>query len=483
MEEDNVSKLDIGLLLPNPYQPRKKFNENSLKELALSIREYGILNPILVRKKEDKYEIIAGERRYRAAKLLGMKEMPAIVKDISDEKMIEIALIENLQRENITPIEEAITYQEILKKTSRTEKELSELIGKSQPFISNKLRLLNLPKNIQTALIDKKISERHARSLLTVKDERKQTALLERVMAEKLSVKELDNIINEKEITEEEINSAVKNIMNSLNDSEKEKEEKESDNMNNGNFFPNVNNGQDTASNQASLNSMNMQTINGGFTYNPEGQAPLAQEAVAPAPQVTPTLPQMEVPTTPSPVAPVAPAPEVLPTPEIQPMNSEPISPIPDFNMTASTPAEVAPQQPVAPEPIGDVAPVADIPLFNSPEFNQPAEVTPALNPNPTPEVTPTVEPLLTPTPIQDVAPVETAPMQETPLFNQKLAAPAEVAPASEIQPAPAYEVPVTTDAPVAGDRFTQVKELLNNNGVVYKAYSNETGNCIIIEL
>ena len=226
MTEETVSKLDIGLLIPNPYQPRKKFNENSIKELALSIREYGILNPILVRKKDDKYEIIAGERRYRAAKLLGMKEVPTIIKDISDEKMIEIALIENLQRENITPIEEAITYQEILKKTSRTEKELSELIGKSQPFISNKLRLLNLPKNIQTALIDKKISERHARSLLTVKDEQKQTALLERVMSEKLSVKELDKIINEKEITEEEVNSAINNIMSSLEESENEKKKK-----------------------------------------------------------------------------------------------------------------------------------------------------------------------------------------------------------------------------------------------------------------
>ena len=122
MTEEKVVKLNIDLLLSNPYQPRKKFDENSIKELALSIREYGILNPILVRPKNDKYEIIAGERRTRAAKLLNMHEIPAIVKQIDDEKMAEIALIENLQRENITPIEEAITYQYILKNTNKTEK-------------------------------------------------------------------------------------------------------------------------------------------------------------------------------------------------------------------------------------------------------------------------------------------------------------------------------------------------------------------------
>ena len=195
MTEENVVKLNIDLLEPSPYQPRKQFNENSLKELALSIREYGILNPILVRQNNDKYEIIAGERRYRAAKLLNLKEVPVIVKDISDELMTEIALTENLQRENITPIEEAMTYQAILKKTNKTEKELSEMIGKSQPFIANKIRLLNLPQNVQDALINKKISERHARSLLSVKEEEKQTELLEKIIREKLTVKELDLLI------------------------------------------------------------------------------------------------------------------------------------------------------------------------------------------------------------------------------------------------------------------------------------------------
>ena len=484
MTEDNVSKLNIELLVPNPYQPRKRFDENSIKELALSIREYGILNPILVRKKDDKYEIIAGERRYRAAKLLGMKEIPAIVKDITDERMLEIALIENLQRENITPIEEAMTYQEILKKTSRTEKELSGLIGKSQPFISNKLRLLNLPKNIQDALINKKISERHARSLLTVKDEEKQTALLKRVMAEKLSVKDLDNIINEKEITEEEIHSAVKDIMSSLKDSDERKEEKESDNMNNGNFFPNLTNGQDA---NASLNSMNTQAT-GGFTYNPEGQAPapapvapIAEAPVAPMGPVAPVMPQMEMPVqAAAPVMPEA-------APEMPQMNPEPVAPIPEFNAAPAAPVEPMPQ--ATPEINGEIAPVAEIPLFNSPEFNQPAPEAapmPAVEPEPVapamPEPAP-VEPLLAPAPTEAPMPApEAAPVPEAPIFNQELAA-QEPAPAPLVPETPAYEVPVAAEEPVQADRFTQVKELLTSNGIEYKAYSNETGNCIVIEL
>ena len=166
--------VNINLLIPNKYQPRKIFNDSSLNELASSIKEFGILNPILVRKYEDKYEIIAGERRYRAAKIAGLAEVPVIVKNVDENKLAEMALIENLQRENISPIEEAESYEQILNLSSLTEQRLSEIVGKSQSFISNKLRLLKLPSNIKEALKQRKISERHARSLLTVDDEQRQ---------------------------------------------------------------------------------------------------------------------------------------------------------------------------------------------------------------------------------------------------------------------------------------------------------------------
>ena len=150
-QEENITKISIDLLIPNANQPRKIFSEESIKELAISIKEYGILNPILVTKKENLYEIIAGERRYRAAKLIGLKEIPVIIKNGDDAKLRAIALIENLQRENISPIEEAKSYQDIIKISNIKEQELSNLIGKSQPYISNKLRLLKLPQNIQDA--------------------------------------------------------------------------------------------------------------------------------------------------------------------------------------------------------------------------------------------------------------------------------------------------------------------------------------------
>ena len=506
MTEENVVKLNIDLLEPSPYQPRKQFNENSLKELALSIREYGILNPILVRQNNDKYEIIAGERRYRAAKLLNLKEVPVIVKDISDELMTEIALTENLQRENITPIEEAMTYQAILKKTNKTEKELSEMIGKSQPFIANKIRLLNLPQNVQDALINKKISERHARSLLSVKEEEKQTELLEKIIREKLTVKELDLLINKKDTSDEEIHSAVNEIINSLNDSDNKKEEKESDNMNNGNFFPNFNNDQNINNNnnaQASLNSMNMQTMNNGFTYNPQNQTevqgeqqinvmPQVQEnnnVVPPLPEQPQAMPSIE---------PIQPVNVVSPIPT---QNVESISPIPNFDTTPPTP-EIQPSMPQmnetmpvmpsqAPETVvsenPEPTPLTDIPLFNSPDYNQQQESTQTIEtqpsmPQPAVEAV-SVDPILNQEP---VAAEPIAPINETPLFNpelsQQVAEQPEIIPGNQPE-ANTFNVPITEEQPQTIDKFTEVKELLNNNGISFKAYSNETNHCIIIEL
>ena len=462
MTEEKVVKLNIDLLLSNPYQPRKKFDENSIKELALSIREYGILNPILVRPKNDKYEIIAGERRTRAAKLLNMHEIPAIVKQIDDEKMAEIALIENLQRENITPIEEAITYQYILKNTNKTEKELSEMIGKSQPFIANKIRLLNLPKKIQEALIEKRISERHARSLLIVKEESEQIKLLEKIISERLSVKDLDNIIK--------------------TETKERKEEKESDNMNNGNFFPNLNNTPDANNNQASLNSMNIQAMPNSFTYQPEQAAGPAMQPVP-----TPVMPQV-APIPPVENATMAPMPSQI-NPTMAPEINQPVANMPIEEALPSMPgSESTPVMPVAPEPpvIQETAPVNDIPLFSAPEFN--SNVEPAVSNAAPMEVmapvaneAPAVEPILQPeAPIESSASVTA--MSEPPLFNQELAGGQPEIAQNPIETS--FEVPVTANNnPAPTDNFTKVTELLNSNGVQYKAYSNENGHCIIIEV
>ena len=507
MIEEKVVELNIDKLIPNPYQPRKQFNENSLKELALSIKEYGIINPIIVRPKDDKYEIIAGERRTRAAKLLNMTTVPAIVKNIDDNKMIEIALIENLQRENITPIEEAITYQTILKNTTKTEKELSLVIGKSQAFIANKLRLLKLPENIKNALINRQISERHARSLLTINDEAQQTRLLEKIINEKLSVKELDNLINEQKLTDDEIHQAVNNIISSLDNSE-QKEEKESDNMNNGNFFPNFNTGTDANNNPASLNSMNMQTMANNFNYQPEiSAAPAAQPTTPIQPEQPPmptmpevnTLPQMDVNNIVTPtVTPEVTNPEVnvgmaapnfsVPTPNFE-------IPVPNLEVNNNVVNSEVPQnQPSIPEApiIEEPAPTADIPLFNS-EQNQPIPTVASEQPsqplmdmpsqlNPQENAPLQVEPLLAPVADQPMA-EQPVPTMEQPLFNPELTTPSvEMAPpVVETPPVEnSFEVPVTT-APT--DKFTEVTELLNNNGINYKAYSNDSGHCIIIEI
>jgi len=179
LQTEQILNLAITDLVPNKYQPRKNFDEKSLIELTKSIKEYGILNPILVRKQDDKYEIIAGERRYRAAKLAGLTEIPVIIKNIKESDLAELALIENLHRENLNPIEEAKSYEEIMRLSNLTQQSLGKKLGRSQAFIANKIRLLSLPKTIQEALINKKISERHARSLMTVTDQKHQQELLQ----------------------------------------------------------------------------------------------------------------------------------------------------------------------------------------------------------------------------------------------------------------------------------------------------------------
>ena len=193
-----VVYLYLDDIIPNRFQPREVFDDQALKELAVSIKEHGVIQPIIVRKVENKYEIIAGERRYKASTMAGLTKIPAIVKNLDDKESSKVALIENLQRKDLSPIEEARTYQKILElENEMTQEQLAATLGKTQSSVSNKLRLLDLPDEIQDALLKEKISERHARSLLSIDDKNEQIKMMDKVVAEKMTVRELDKEIKE----------------------------------------------------------------------------------------------------------------------------------------------------------------------------------------------------------------------------------------------------------------------------------------------
>lgn len=193
--ESEVLQVNLDDIIPNRFQPRIAFDETGLKELADSIKEHGIIQPLVLRKLGNKYEIIAGERRYKAATIAGLVTVPAIISNIDDNKSAEVALVENIQRRDLTPIEEAKSYKSLLDKGYLTQEQLAKKMGISQPAVANKLRLLNLDEEIQQALLTEKISERHARSLLQVTDKTKQKELLNRIINERLTVRDLDQEI------------------------------------------------------------------------------------------------------------------------------------------------------------------------------------------------------------------------------------------------------------------------------------------------
>lgn len=197
MDSNNeVVYLYLDDIIPNRFQPREVFDDQALKELAVSIKEHGVIQPIIVRKVENKYEIIAGERRYKASTMAGLTKIPAIVKNLDDKESSKVALIENLQRRDLTPIEEARTYQKILElESNMTQEQLAQTMGKTQSVVSNKLRLLALPDEVQDALLKEKISERHARSLLNIENKNDQIKMLDRIIAERMTVRELDKEI------------------------------------------------------------------------------------------------------------------------------------------------------------------------------------------------------------------------------------------------------------------------------------------------
>lgn len=196
-ETGNVTSdtlVDIAKIQPNPNQPRTHFNETLLQELSESIRENGVLQPLLVRKKGQKYEIIAGERRYQASKLAGIEKLPVIIKDVDDQKMLELALIENLQRSDLNPIEEAKGYKQLLKESGMTQEALSKAVSKSRSAITNSLRLLDLPDEVQQFLFDGKLTAGHARAILAVPFEDARIRLAQKVVNEGLSVRATENL-------------------------------------------------------------------------------------------------------------------------------------------------------------------------------------------------------------------------------------------------------------------------------------------------
>lgn len=225
-DNNKGSSISINLIKSNEEQPRRAFDDEKIAELAQSIKEHGIIQPIIVKKSDNSYVIVAGERRWRAAKLVGLKEVPAIVMELTDKDIVEISLIENIQRQDLNPIEEAIAYKKLLSDFNLTQEELSKRIGKSRVAISNVIRLTNLCETVKQYLIDEVITEGHGRVLLAIENPKLQSEIAQKVIDEKLSVRELEKLIkhiNSKkndEIKEKarEINPYYKDVTERLQD-------------------------------------------------------------------------------------------------------------------------------------------------------------------------------------------------------------------------------------------------------------------------
>ena len=192
-----IQMMKINMVEPNRDQPRKKFDEDAILELADSIKQFGVLQPLLVRKNKDYYEIIAGERRWRAAKQAGVKEVPVIVKEYTEQEIVEIGLIENIQRENLNPIEEALAYKRLLTEFNLKQEEVAERVSKSRTAVTNSMRLLKLADEVQQMIIDEKITTGHARALITIEDTEKQIEIAKKVVDEKLSVRDIEKLVKD----------------------------------------------------------------------------------------------------------------------------------------------------------------------------------------------------------------------------------------------------------------------------------------------
>lgn len=203
--EREIIEVSLDDIIPNRFQPRLSFDEQGLNELAESIRQHGIIQPLVLRKIGDKYEIIAGERRYKASYIAGLTKVPAVIIDLNDNESAEVAIVENIQRKDLSPIEEAKSYKKLLDRGYLTQDQLASRMGKNQSTVSNKLRLLNLDEKVQDALLNNKISERHARSLLKLDNKEEQKEVLDEIIEKRLNVRDTEDLINRKLNGEEEI--------------------------------------------------------------------------------------------------------------------------------------------------------------------------------------------------------------------------------------------------------------------------------------
>ena len=203
--EREIIEVSLDDIIPNRFQPRLSFDEQGLNELAESIRQHGIIQPLVFRTIGDKYEIIAGERRYKASYIAGLTKVPAVIIDLNDNESAEVAIVENIQRKDLSPIEEAKSYKKLLDRGYLTQDQLASRMGKNQSTVSNKLRLLNLDEKVQDALLNNKISERHARSLLKLDNKEEQKEVLDEIIEKRLNVRDTEDLINRKLNGEEEI--------------------------------------------------------------------------------------------------------------------------------------------------------------------------------------------------------------------------------------------------------------------------------------
>ncbi len=194
-KDPEVTSLKLTMLEPNREQPRKQFDEDSLIELADSIRQFGVLQPLLVQKKNEYYEIIAGERRWRAAKMAGLKEVPVVIRDLTEQQSVELSLIENIQREDLNPMEEAAAYKRLLTEFNLKQDEVAERVSKSRTAVTNSMRLLKLDKRVQQMVADEMITPGHARALLAIDDPELQFQAAQRVFDEKMSVRDVERLV------------------------------------------------------------------------------------------------------------------------------------------------------------------------------------------------------------------------------------------------------------------------------------------------
>ncbi len=221
--EKEIILVPLDDIIPNRFQPRLSFDEQGLNELAESIRQHGIIQPLVLRKIGDKYEIIAGERRYKASYIAGLSEVPAVIINLNDNESAEVAIVENIQRKDLSPIEEAKSYKKLLDRGYLTQDQLALRMGKTQATISNKLRLLNLDEEVQNALLNNKISERHARSILRIDDKNIQREVLQEVLNKRLNVRDTEDLISEKiKSTKKDEFIPISNLSTGINEKESE---------------------------------------------------------------------------------------------------------------------------------------------------------------------------------------------------------------------------------------------------------------------